>query len=210
MIIMQTYESPLFTPTEAAALTQLSVKAVNNAIDKKTVPAAVGRRAGQATRLLDLRALMSLTLERRLADCFVPGLRRELFDALTDAQRNTVSLEGGLLKVDLREPRRELATALRQLRRARRLVVVDPGILGGEPVFRGTRVPVRPIAAELANGATAAELRQAYPRLTAEMVQLAPLYGAAYPPRGRPRTLPWHGAEPIRRQRGKLAAIDAG
>src|SRR5277367_2568706 len=126
MIIMQTHESPLFTPTEAAALTQLSVKAVNNAIDKKTVPAAIGRRSGQATRLLDLRALMSLTLERRLADRFVPGLRRELFDALTDAQRNTVSLEGGLLKVDLREPRRELATALRQLRRARQLVVVDP------------------------------------------------------------------------------------
>jgi uncharacterized protein (DUF433 family) len=186
MIIMQTFESPLFTPTEAAALTQLSVKAVNNAIDKKTVPAAIGRRSGQATRLLDLRALMSLTLERRLADRFVPGLRRELFDALTDAQRNTVSLQGGLLKVDLREPRRELAAALRQLRRARQLVVVDPDILGGEPVFRGTRVPVRPIAAELANGATAAELRQAYPRLTAEMVQLAPLYAAAYPPRGAP------------------------
>ena len=207
---MQTYDSPLFTPTEAAALTQMSVKAVNNAIDKKTVPAAIGRRAGQATRLLDLRALMSLTLERRLADRFVPGLRRELFDALTDAQRNTVSLEGGLLKVDLREPRRELATALRQLRRARQLVVVDPDILGGEPVFRGTRVPVHPIAAEFANGATAAELRQAYPRLTAEMVQLAPLYAAAYPPRGRPRTLPGYGAEPIRRQRRKLAAIDAG
>ena len=58
--------------------------------------------------------------------------------------------------------------------------------------------------------ATAAELRQAYPRLTAQMVQLAPLYAAAYPPRGRPRTHPWHGAEPIRRQRRKLAAIDAG
>ena len=72
----------LFTPTEAAVLTRLSVKAVNNAIDKKTVPATTGRRAGQATRLLDLRALMSLTLERRLADRMVPELRRELFDAL--------------------------------------------------------------------------------------------------------------------------------
>src|SRR5271166_2202243 len=98
---MQTHANLLFTPAEAAVLTQLSLKAVNNAIDKKTVPATTGRRAGQATRLLDLRALMSLTLERRLADRFVPGLRRELFDALTDAQRNTVSLEGGFLKIDL-------------------------------------------------------------------------------------------------------------
>ena len=210
IFIMQTHESPLFTPAEAAVLTRLSLKAVNNAIDKKTVPATAGRRAGQATRLLDLRALMSLALERRLADRMVPGLRRELFEALTDAQRSTVSLEGGLIKVDLREPRRELAAALRELRRARQLVVTDPDILGGDPVFRGTRVPVRAIAAQLESGEAEAGLRQAYPRLTTEMVRLAPLYAAAYPARGRPRTQPWHGAAPVRRIRRKLAAAEAG
>ncbi len=207
---MQTTESTLFTPTEAAVLTRLSVKAVNNAIDKKTVPATSGQRAGRATRLLDLRALMSLALERRLADRMVPGLRRELFEALTDAQRSTVSLEGGLIKVDLREPRRELAAALRELRRVRQLVVTDPEILGGEPVFRGTRVPVHAIAAQLADGETEAGLRQAYPRLTSEMVRLAPLYAAAYPSRGRPRAQPWHGAAPVRRIRRRLGAIGAG
>ena len=35
---MQPHEQALFTPTEAAVLTRLSVKAVNNAIDKKVVP----------------------------------------------------------------------------------------------------------------------------------------------------------------------------
>ena len=206
---MRTHEPPLFTPTEAAVLTRLSVKAVNNAIDKKTVPARTSRRAGQATRLLDLRALMSLALERRLADRMVPGLRRELFEQLADAQRSTVSLESGLIKVDLREPRRELAAALRELRRARHLVVADPEILGGEPVFRGTRVPVYAVASQLEGGETEAGLRQAYPRLTAEMVRLAPLYAAAYPVRGRPRTQPWHSAAPVRRIRRKLAAAEA-
>jgi len=207
---MQTPDNPLFTPTEAAVLTRLALKAVNNAIDKKTVPATRGRRAGHATRLLDLRALMSLALERRLADRMVPGLRRELFEALTDVQRSTVSLEGGLIKVDLREPRRELTAALRELRRARQLVVTDPEILGGEPVFRGTRVPVHAIAAQLAEGETEAGLRQAYPRVTSEMVRLAPLYAAAYPSRGRPRGRPWHGAAPVRRMRRKLAVLGAG
>jgi uncharacterized protein (DUF433 family) len=98
------------------------------------------------------------------------------------ARRSPV--EGGLLKVNLREPWRELATALHQLHRARHLVVTDPDILGGEPVFRSTRMTVHPIAAELANGASEVELRHACPRLTAETVQLAPLYVAAYPPRG--------------------------
>ena len=133
---MQTHEESLFTPTEAAVLTRLSVKAVNNAIDRKTIPTVTGRRAGHATRLLDLRALMSLALERRLADRFVPELRREVFDALATAPRNSVSLEGGFLTIDLREPRRELANSLRELRRARDIVVSDPDTMGGDPVFR--------------------------------------------------------------------------
>ena len=134
---MQTHDT-LFTPAEAAVLTGLTLKAVNNAIDKKTIAAVAGEEGG---RLLDARALVSLALERRLADRVAPELRRQLFDALASSPRNTVSLEGGLVKIDLREPRREVATSLRDLRRARRLVVSDPEIMGGEPVFRGTRMP---------------------------------------------------------------------
>jgi uncharacterized protein (DUF433 family) len=207
---METYELPLFTPTEAAVLTRLSLKAVNNAIDKRTVPAIAGTRAGYATRLLDLHALMSLTLERRLADRFVPELRREVFEAVARGPRNTVSLEGGLVKIDLREPRRELATSLRALRRARELVVSDPDILGGDPVFRGTRVPVHLIATLLGQGSTEADLREGYPRLTVEMIRLAPLYAAAYPLRGRPRAQPWRDQPPTHRDRRKLATIAAG
>ncbi len=147
---MQTHDT-LFTPTEAAVLTGLPLKAVNNAIDKKTVSAVAGEEGG---RLLDARALVSLSLERRLADRIAPELRRKVFDALAESPRNVVSLEGGLVKIDLREPRRELATSLRELRRARRLVVSDPEIMGGDPVFRGTRVPVHMIAELVAQGST--------------------------------------------------------
>jgi uncharacterized protein (DUF433 family) len=204
---MQTPENPLFTPTEAAVLTRLPVKAVNNAIDKKTVAVISGKREGQAVRLLDLRALMSLALERRLADRFVPELRREVFHALGSASRDTLTLEGGFLKLDLREPRRELATSLRALRRARQLVTSDPEVMGGEPVFRNTRVPVHSIAGLVGQGSSEADLLEAYPRLTAEMIQLAPIYAAAYPLRGRPRTQPWRDRPPVHRSRRKLAMI---
>jgi uncharacterized protein (DUF433 family) len=204
---MQTREDLLFTPTEAAALTRLSVKAVNNAIDKKTISTVASRRAGHATRLLDLRGLMSLALERRLADRFVPELRREVFDALATAPRNQISLDGGFLTIDLREPRRELATSLRALRRARDVIVSDPDTMGGDPVFRGTRVPVHLIATLLGQGSTETELLEAYPRLTAEMIQLATIYAAAYPLRGRPRAQPWHDQPPVRSTRRKLATI---
>lgn len=202
-----TRETALFTPTEAAVLTRLPVKAVNNAIDKKTITASAGTRAGEGTRLLDLRALMSLALERRLAGRFVPELRREVFDALATAPRNTLSIEGGLLKIDLREPRRELAASLRELRRARQLVTTDPEIMGGDPVFRGTRVPAHLIATLLGQGSTEAELLEGYPRLTAEMVRVAPLYAAAYPLHGPRRAQPWRDRSPARQTRRKLATI---
>ena len=206
---MQTREL-LFTPTEAAVLTRLSAKAVNNAIDKKTISTVPGRREGRATRLLDLRALISLVLEHRLADRLVPEMRRKVFDALAIAARNRISLDGGLLTIDLREPRQELAASLRRLRRARALVMSDPDILGGDPVFRGTRVPVHLIATLLGQGSTEVELLDAYPRLTAEMLQLAPIYASAYPLRGRPRRHPWHDQSPVRSTRRKLATIGAG
>jgi uncharacterized protein (DUF433 family) len=206
---MQTHENALFTPTEAAVLTRLSLKAVNNAIDQKTVPAITGERAGQPIRLLDLRALMSLTLERRLVDRFAPKLRREVFEALEGAPRNVLSLEGGFLKIDLREPRRELATSLRELRRARQLIHSDPEIMGGDPVFRGTRVQVHMIADILARGQTEEDTLDSYPWLTAEMIRLAPVYAAAYPLRGRPRKQPWHDRPPVSVTRVKLADLEA-
>jgi uncharacterized protein (DUF433 family) len=202
---MQTHDT-LFTPTEAAVLTGLPLKAVNNAIDKKTISAFPGPHGG---RLLDARALVSLSLERRLSDRLTPELRREVFDALAGSPRNVVSLEGGLVKIDLREPRRELATSLRNLRRVRHLVVSDPEIMDGDPVFRGTRVPVHMIATLLSQGSTQAELRDSYPRLTAEMIRLAPVYAAAYPLRGRPRHQPWRAQRPMHRARRRMSNIAA-
>ena len=65
--------------------------------------------------------------------------------------------------------------SLRDLRHARSLVVSDPEILGGDPVFRGTRVPVHLIAELAAQGSKPAKLIDGYPRLTAEMIRLAPV-----------------------------------
>jgi uncharacterized protein (DUF433 family) len=185
-------------------LTALPLKAVNNAIDKKTISAIPGEEGG---RLLDARALVSLSLERRLSDLIAPELRRQVFDALAESPRRVVSLEGGLVKINLREPRRELAMSLRELRRARRLVVSDPEILGGDAVFRGTRVPVHLVAEFIAQGSKPAELIHSYPRLTAEMIRLAPVYAVAYPLRGPRRKPPWHDEEPVRRGRRRLDTV---
>jgi uncharacterized protein (DUF433 family) len=99
----------------------------------------------------------------------------------------------GALKVDLSEARRDITERLKELRRAERLVTVDPETMGGNPVFRGTRVQVHLIDEKLRLGESVERLREDYPRVSEEMSRLAPIYAAAHPLRGRPRKQPWHG-----------------
>jgi uncharacterized protein (DUF433 family) len=183
----------LFTPAEAAVLSRLSLKAVNNAIDKKTVVAQ--RRGGG--RVLDEQALVYLALEKNLSRDTTPEFRRRLFAAIASApHRRMVTV--GALKLDLQGPRREIRQRIGELRRANRLVVIDPEIMGGHPVFRGTRVPVHLIADLLNQGEAHEALRESYPRVSDEMIRLAPIYAEAHPARGRPRRQPWHDRPPIK------------
>jgi hypothetical protein len=56
-------------------VTGLPLKAVNNAIDKETVSEVPADGGG---RLFDARALVSLSIERRLSDRIAPELRPSL------------------------------------------------------------------------------------------------------------------------------------
>ncbi len=75
----------------------------------------------------------------------------------------------------------------KDLRQAERVAAINKHVQGGVPVFRGTRIPIHMIAKLLSQGETVESLRKGYPRLTDEMIRLAPIYAGAHPLRGRPR-----------------------
>ena len=58
------------------------------------------------------------------------------------------------------------------------LVVSVPGVLGGKPVIRGTRISVAFVLQSLASGMTVEELLKGYPHLTREGVLAAVEYAA--------------------------------
>ncbi len=68
------------------------------------------------------------------------------------------------------------SASLSRLRAALDLIVEDPGLNGGAPTFRGTRVPVSMIVELLDDGAALADLRQDFPRLTDNMIEAARAY----------------------------------
>jgi uncharacterized protein (DUF433 family) len=57
-------------------------------------------------------------------------------------------------------------------------IEINPKVMMGKPVIRGTRIPVELILRKLSEGATEADLLDAYPRLTREDVQAALGYAA--------------------------------
>ncbi len=57
-------------------------------------------------------------------------------------------------------------------------IVVDPDVMAGKPVVRGTRIPVDAIIRRLAAGLQVSDVLEDYPNLEVEDVKAALEYGA--------------------------------
>lgn len=55
-------------------------------------------------------------------------------------------------------------------------IEANPDVMLGKPVIRGTRIPVELILRKLSEGASEADLLDAYPRLTRDGIQAAIRY----------------------------------
>jgi uncharacterized protein (DUF433 family) len=70
-------------------------------------------------------------------------------------------------------------------------IVEDPGILGGTPTIRGTRISVYAVAGRLDHGDTVDDILTDYPGLAREVVEAAAIYARSHPLVGRPGGRPW-------------------
>ena len=60
----------------------------------------------------------------------------------------------------------------------RQRIVMNPKIMTGKPVIRGTRIPVELLVRLLAQGITESEILEQYPRLQPEDIRSALMYAA--------------------------------
>ena len=59
-------------------------------------------------------------------------------------------------------------------------IEINPEIMGGKPVIRGTRVPVEVVLRKLGAGLSAAEIVAEHPRLTLDDIRAAQPFAADY------------------------------
>ena len=57
-------------------------------------------------------------------------------------------------------------------------IEINPEVMRGKPVIRGTRIPVELIIRDMGQGATEEDLLQSYPRLKKEDIMAALTYAA--------------------------------
>src|SRR3974377_143592 len=168
-----------YTPAQAAAITGLPLAAVHKAIDSRLIRPRSARSGGSVRRLLTKEQLIYLQLEAEGLRLLPVGTRREIADSIQrspKAEKLSVA-NGKALLIEIGAARRAVENQLKQLRRIEEMVVGDPEIMRGTPVFKGTRIPVDLVADMLSQGATAEEILGGYPPLNEEMISLAPLYG---------------------------------
>lgn len=57
-------------------------------------------------------------------------------------------------------------------------IIIDPEVMAGKPIIKGTRMPVEQVLKMLALGLSAEEILKEYPHLTNEDIMAALLYAA--------------------------------
>ncbi len=90
------------------------------------------------------------------------------------------------VRVELKTLRQILAHQLQVFRYGRRRIVTDPEIVGGEPVYAGTRIPLSHISGLIAKGVPMAEIAEDYPTLSPRDLEYAAMVAPMRPNPGRP------------------------
>lgn len=182
--------STLLTRREAAEIGGVSLNAIDKAIEQGVLKPK--RREGRP--LLPAHEVALLVLLRQI-DVALPAkakgrLRRWLAHLQPQAVGAELELSEALRVAMTKDVAQTIERAESYARLRDRYVERNPAVMGGEPVIRGTRVPVRTIANLIEMGEKREVLREDYPHIPEEAYTVAVQWAHANPRRGRP-TRPW-------------------
>jgi uncharacterized protein (DUF433 family) len=189
----------LFSLNEAAAIAEVSPDVMRTALEKKAVTPSHRQRVGKVVR--HQFSVGDVLLVKLLLEFPFPLSRRDkqsLAQILAHGNRNAAqwSLEGSDLvyrwgemqmSIECKSLRQTVAKNLAAYRWGRRRVVSSPGILGGEPVFRGTRIPVQHVASLFRKRVPEAEIAEDFPTLSDRDLAYARLVARFGEKPGRPK-----------------------
>jgi uncharacterized protein (DUF433 family) len=178
-------QSVSLSPAEVSALLEVPERRVRKEIEHGLLPSPqIDFEAAVYLRAIVLLADLEPSVEWRRK--FLQSIRNQLVHMPTLPAE--LEIVRGVLSLHLRAVAAEVCERLISFSRWRdRQVATDPSILGGEPVFRGTRLAVRRVGEAAERPAAVKEMLEDYPYLNADDIEFAKRFARAYPRVGRPR-----------------------
>ena len=184
------------TPREAAFVADSDMRIVQRAVDGGVVRRRTRTVRGRRMRVLGRPELRFFGALRGHEDTLTPTGRQKLYEAVRRPRDGKATV--GPFVVDVERVDRRIERRLAELDRIKSRV--EDG--DGDPVLKGTAVPVYVIAA-LADAGGVDEARHAYPSLSKADIEAAAQYAQVYPKKGRP-----YPAKSLKRMIRELALPD--
>ena len=185
-----------FSAREVAELANVSVRAVDKAIEEKVLAGIRSSTRGRR-RMLPLHAVPYAAIVARLPVTLSLAAKRNLVRTLGNRRPERMTTEpleiapavtidlSALVGSDLTE------RAVRYGRARENHIEIDPAVMGGTPVLRGTRITVYSVLGRLNGGDSIDDIMEDNPHLTREAIETAALYARTHPIVGRPGGRPW-------------------
>jgi uncharacterized protein (DUF433 family) len=189
----------LFSVSEAAAIAEVPLETIRTALEKKSVTPSGKQRVGKAIRhefsasdvlLIKLLAEFPFPLSRQdkhsLAQILAHGNRQA---SRWSMQGPDVVYRSGdmLVLVECKTFRKTIDKNLAVLRWGKRRIISSREVLGGEPVFRGTRIPLQHVASLFRKGVPEPEIMEDFPSLNSRDLAYARLFSRIGEKPGRPK-----------------------
>jgi uncharacterized protein (DUF433 family) len=189
----------LFSVNEAAAIAEVSLDTIRTALEKKSITPSHKHKTGKAVRyqfsagdvlLLKVLAEFPFPLGKRdkisLGQILARGNKKATHWSLQGAD---VVYRSGEVQIwmECKPIRQTVARNLATYRWGRRRIVSSPEVLGGEPVFRGTRIPIQHVASLFRKGVPEQEIAEDFPNLSARDLAYARLLSRFGEKPGRPK-----------------------
>jgi uncharacterized protein (DUF433 family) len=194
-------ETADLTPNEVAALAEVAPRTVRKAIEEGVLRPRVARLAAfgrERRQALDADAVVYMAALREIGMPLPVETKRRIAERLRKRPPGRFAGQlpiRGVLTLDLArlgpKIRQAAVRALRYRRDRDRWIVRDPGILGGTPVIKGTRISVYSVLGRVEGHDTIDEIAEENYDVPRQAFEAAVVYARANPFRGRPGGRPW-------------------
>ncbi|WP_028998350.1 DUF433 domain-containing protein [Azohydromonas australica] len=205
----------LVPTAEAAFIAGLSDRQMNRVVDEHLVPEVLVGQQG-STRLFTRLCAAFARFYFDTEDLLIAAARRQVLEELTGRVTSSPAREAVLalaqvpaelswkvercaVEIDVAPYVSTALVRAREVDQAEALITTDAQVLGGAPVFAGTRVPIDSVLASLDAGIELPRLQDSFPFLTQAHVGSARVYSEVHPRRGRPRRLGELNPQAVRR-----------